>query len=114
MGSTIAPTLKCIEPQTIRSLATGLANTVCSKESDIGRAVGVLNRQSGNHIRGCDGARTHAADSLARVGSQSVTRTAALFPFFPLPLYRAGTALHGRPESDFVVWYLRLSHSSEA
>jgi len=49
-------------------------------------AAGVWNRQSGNRIRGCDGARIHAADSLARVDSQSVTKAAALFPFFPLPL----------------------------
>jgi hypothetical protein len=31
-------------------------------------AVGVWNRESGDRIRGCDGARVRAADSLARVG----------------------------------------------
>ena len=46
-------------------------------------AAGVWNRQSGNRIRGCDGTRIRAADSLARVGSQSVTKAAALFPFLP-------------------------------
>lgn len=47
-------------------------------------AAGVWNRQSGNRIKGCDGARIHADDSLARVDSQSVTKAAAFFLFFPL------------------------------
>jgi len=49
-------------------------------------AAGVWNRKSGNRIRGCDGTRIHATNSLARVGGQSVTNVAALSfcPHFPL------------------------------
>jgi len=32
-------------------------------------AAGVWNRKSGDHIKGCDGARIHAADSLAGADS---------------------------------------------
>ena len=110
----------------IRSLATGLANTVCSKESDIGRhslvcsrlgdsldeatrsppnprkptalpgAAGIGAAKAVIASGGCDGARIRAADSLARVGSQSVTKAAALF-FFPLPV---ASAANHRPSQE--------------
>ena len=55
------------------------------KPTDLRGAAGVWNRKSGDRIRGCDGTRIHATNSLARVGGQSVTNVAALSfcPRFP-------------------------------
>jgi len=58
-------------------------------------AVGVRNRESGDRVRGCDGARIHAAGSLARAGGWSVTKIAALLIFGDnLPRHHNQTILH--------------------
>ena len=56
-------------------------------------AVGVWNRESGDYIKGCDGAGIHAVGSLAGAGGWSITNVAA-FSFVRSRTCASLTGLH--------------------
>jgi Protein of Unknown function (DUF2784) len=74
-------------------------------------AVGVWDRESGDHIKGCDGAWIHAISSLAGAGGWNITNVAA-FSVFPVQFGRRWicSGQHSTTASAFPLRSTLISH----
>jgi len=62
---------------------------------------GVWYRESGDCIRGCDGACFHVVDSLAGAGGWNITNVAALYIFFVTFIFASGWDQEGKSFSRY-------------